>query len=119
MISFKYALSGIINGLKTERNFKFMGVCCLTVIVTNSVLNISKTDWIITLICCGCVLSSELFNSAIETCVDLLTLKQNPLAKKAKDFAAGAVLIVSFFVLLVSLIIYIPYILLVFERLWL
>ena len=71
--------------------------------------NISKTDWLLSLLCIALVLSMEAINSAIEYLVDLASPNFHPLAKKTKDVAAGAVLIASIFALVIGLIIFLPY----------
>ena len=71
-------------------------------------LQISKTDWITCFILFGLILALELVNTAIEATVDLCTEERRPLAKKAKDAAAGAVLIAAVFAAIIGVMIFIP-----------
>ncbi|MDR1559704.1 MAG: diacylglycerol kinase family protein [Clostridiales bacterium] len=94
--SFKYALSGIVETLKNERNFKihlYAAVCALGLAIW---LKISVIEFICVSISIAMVLSAELINTAIESVVDLFAGEEiHPLAKAAKDAAAGAVLITA------------------------
>ena len=77
-------------------------------------LQISKTEWMICFILFGLILALELVNTAIEATVDLCTEERRPLAKKAKDAAAGAVLIAAVFAAIIGVMIFIPRLLGVF-----
>ena len=91
--SFKYAFQGMFSALKTERNLKIHVTIMLLVIIAGIVLKISKIEWIICIILFGLVIGGEMFNSAIETVVDIAMPDINSKAKFAKDAAAGAVLV--------------------------
>lgn len=91
--SFKYAFQGMFSALKTERNLKIHVTIMILVIIAGIVLKISKIEWIICIILFGLVIGGEMFNSAIETVVDIAMPDINPKAKFAKDAAAGAVLV--------------------------
>lgn len=91
--SFKYAFQGMFSALKTERNLKIHVTIMILVIIAGIVLKISKIEWIICIILFGLVIGGEMFNSAIETVVDVAMPDINPKAKFAKDAAAGAVLV--------------------------
>ena len=106
--SFKYAIRGIKSALKSEQNMKVHFIIMELVILMAIILNISTFEWLIILICFMSVISSELFNTAMEKCVDLASPKFNELAKLAKDISAGAVLITAFFSALIGLIIFLP-----------
>ena len=66
-------------------------------------------EWIAVILCIGMVIGAELFNSAIERIVDLVSPQRHPLAGQIKDIAAGAVLICALTALIIGLIIFIPY----------
>ena len=106
--SFKYAIKGIKSALKSEQNMKVHFIIMELVILIAIILNLSTLEWLIILICFMSVISSELFNTAMEKCVDLASPKFNELAKLAKDIAAGAVLVTAFFSALIGLIIFLP-----------
>jgi len=59
----------------------------------------------------GLILSLELVNTALEAVVDLVTKEKKPLAKIAKDTAAGAVLVSAIAAAIIGCIIFVPYLL--------
>ncbi len=106
--SFKYAIEGIITGIKSEQNMKIHITIMTLVIIFGIILKIDKIEWIICTILFGFVISLELMNTAIENTVDLITLEKNPKAKIAKDVSAGSVLIAAITSIIIGLIIFIP-----------
>jgi diacylglycerol kinase (ATP) len=106
--SFGYAFEGIINTVKSERNMKIHCAFVLAVVICGFIFRITYTEWLICLTLFGLVTSLELVNTAVEAVVDLVTEEKKPLAKKAKDAAAGAVLIAAIFAALIGLIIFVP-----------
>lgn len=109
--SFKYAFSGIIASFKTERNMKIHILIAVLVIVLGILLKMSKTEWVMCIFAITIVISAELFNTAIETIVDMITTEKNEKAKIAKDVSAGGVLLTAIGAAIVGLIIFIPKIL--------
>jgi diacylglycerol kinase (ATP) len=93
--SFNYAFEGIIHVLRTQRNMRIHLVIGVTVIVLAIVVNVTKFELIALLISITFVLIAEMLNSAVEGAVDIATTSFDPMAKLAKDIAAGAVLIAS------------------------
>ncbi len=110
--SFKYATNGIISAIKTEQNIRVHLLIMEFVILFGLLFKISVFEWIIILICFMVVISSELFNTALEKCVDLISPNKNELAKISKDISAGAVLVTAFFAALIGLMIFGPKIIL-------
>lgn len=106
--SFGYAFQGIFNTIRTERNIKIHCAAAILVTIFGIWLQISKTEWMICFILFGLILALELVNTAVEATVDLFTEERKPLAKKAKDVAAGAVLIVAIFAAVIGILIFIP-----------
>lgn len=106
--SFGYAFEGIFTGIKKERNMKIHCLAMLCVVAAGFVLRISVSEWCICLILFGMILSLELVNTAMEAVVDLVTEERRPLAKLAKDTAAGAVLIAAIMAAGVGLLIFVP-----------
>lgn len=106
--SFGYAFQGIFNIIRTERNIKIHCAAAILVTIFGIWLQISKTEWMICFILFGLILALELVNTAVEATVDLFTEERKPLAKKAKDAAAGAVLIVAIFAAVIGILIFIP-----------
>ena len=106
--SFGYAFQGIFNTIRTERNIKIHCATAILVTIFGIWLQISKTEWMICFILFGLILALELVNTAVEATVDLFTEERKPLAKKAKDAAAGAVLIAAIFAAVIGILIFIP-----------
>ena len=106
--SFRHAYEGIIYALIREKNMHVHVTMGLLVIVSGVIFNISYIEWLICLIFISLVICMELINTAIEAVVDMITTKENKLAKVAKDTSAGAVLVVSIFAAFVGLVIFIP-----------
>ena len=106
--SFGYAFEGIFAVIKKERNMQIH--CCMMVLVILAGLffQISAVEWCICLVLFGLIMSLELVNTAVESVVDLVTEERRPLAKLAKDAAAGAVLIASIMAAVAGLIIFLP-----------
>lgn len=106
--SFGYAFEGIIHTIQKERNMQIH--CCAAALVTafGLWLGLSREEWFVCLILFGMVMSLECVNTAVEAVVDLATQERHPLAKKAKDAAAGAVLIAAIFAAVIGLWIFLP-----------
>lgn len=108
LLSFKYAFEGLIKAIKKERNIKIHLLAVVVVIIMGILYKISNLEWIVCIILFGLVISSELINTAIEQTVNLVTKDINPIAKYAKDVAAGAVLINAIMAAIIAGIIWIP-----------
>ena len=106
--SFKYAFEGVKSAFKTERNLKIHIFIMALVIIFGIILNLNKLEWMICFICFATVIGGELFNTAIETTVDLTMPSINEKAKKAKDISAGGVLVLALFSLIIGLFIFVP-----------
>ena len=108
LYSFKYAFEGLGKAIKMERNIKIHICAMILVIISGIILKISKREWIICIILFGLVISAELFNTAIETAVDIAMPEKDPRAKKAKDVSASAVLVLAIAAAIIGLMIFIP-----------
>jgi len=93
--SFNFAFEGIIHVLRTQRNMRIHFAVAVGVIVLALVVNVTKLELIALLISITFVLIAEMLNSAIEGAIDIATTSFDPMAKLAKDIAAGAVLLAS------------------------
>ncbi len=105
---FVYAWSGIRYGLANEGNFRFHAFAAVIVCFCGMYFEITKTEWLFVLIAIAGMFALELVNTAVEKTVDLITNDDHPLAKAAKDTAAGAVLIYAIYSVIVGLIIFLP-----------
>jgi len=93
--SFNYAFEGIIHVLRTQRNLRLHFLVAFVVVVVAIVVNVTKLELIVLLIAIAFVLIAEMLNTAIEAAIDIATTSFDPMAKLAKDIAAGAVLIAT------------------------
>jgi diacylglycerol kinase (ATP) len=99
---FRIAMSGIVYTFKTQRHMRFHLYVVLVVIVLGLFIDLGLREMLVLLFTISLVLVAEMFNSAIEATVDLVSPTYNPLAKFAKDIAAGAVLITTIIALVVG-----------------
>jgi diacylglycerol kinase (ATP) len=93
--SFNYAIEGVIHVLRTQRNMRIHFAVAVAVIVGAVAVGVSKIELIALLLSIAFVLVAEMINTAIEGAIDAATTSFDPMAKLAKDIAAGAVLIAS------------------------
>ena len=106
--SFKYAFTGIESAFKSERNMKIHVTAMVLVIILGLALKISVSEWIACFFCFAIVISGELFNTAIEITVNLAMPKKNEAAKRAKDIAAGGVIVCAIFSAFIGIWIFLP-----------
>ncbi len=106
--SFGYAFAGIFTCIKKERNMKIHCAVSVLVVVAGLVFTLSATEWCVCLLLFGLVMAFELVNTAVESAVDLVTEERKPLAKIAKDTAAGAVLMAAIMAGVIGCIIFVP-----------
>jgi diacylglycerol kinase (ATP) len=93
--SFNDAATGLVRAARTQRNIRYHLLFAFLAVMASLLLNISRTEFIMMTLVIGMVITAELFNSAVEEAVDLVSENYHPLAKTAKDTAAGAVLVAS------------------------
>lgn len=106
--SMGHALDGIAYTTSHERNFKIEIIFACLVTIASFILKVSILEWAVLILVIGMVLTLEMINTAIERCIDLVTKEYRELAKAAKDVAAGAVLIMSMFSVIIGIIIFLP-----------
>lgn len=107
--SLEFATTGLFTAFKEERNMRKHLVSAILVIIAGLIFQVSMTEWLFLLLSVCLVIAFEIVNSAIENVVDLASgYHFSMLAKNAKDMAAGAVLFVSGFAVLVGLMIFVP-----------
>ena len=112
--SFCYAWRGFRHCLTHERNFRVHTVMGLIALCLGLLLKLSAGEMAVLLLVIAAVLCAEMVNTAFENLVDLCTETFHPLAKTAKDVAAGAVLIFCFFAVLIGIVLFVPRILSLF-----
>ena len=108
--SFGYAFEGIWTGIRKERNMRIHCLAVILVTAAGTFFGLTAMEWCICLLLFGMVISLELVNTAVEAVVDLATEEKKPLAKIAKDTAAGAVLFSAIISVIIGLVIFLPYV---------
>ena len=93
--SFNFAFEGIIHVLRTQRNMRVHFAVAIVVLVAAVWVGVAKLELIALLLAIAFVFITEMVNSALEQAIDVATTSFDPLAKLAKDVAAGAVLIAT------------------------
>ena len=93
--SLNWAFEGVIHVLRTERNMRIHFALATTVLILAFSYGVTKLELMALLVAISFVLIAEMVNTAIEATIDLATTSFDPLAKMAKDIAAGAVLIAA------------------------
>ena len=112
--SFGYAFNGIRLMICQEQNAKIHLIVMLIVLVAGFCFHLSASEWISVVIVSGGVFTAEAFNTSIETLSDTISPTYNKNIKQVKDFAAGAVLVVTLTSIIVGFIIFLPKILALF-----
>ena len=108
LASFRYATAGLRTLLATGRNARIQVGAGLLAVALAAVLGLSRIEWAVLALTIAAVLSLEAVNSAIEAVVDLVTLEEHPLAKQAKDLAAGAVWLMALISVAVGALLFVP-----------
>lgn len=106
--SFGHAFRGVWSALRSEVHLRFHALATVIVIGLGVYYAISRLEWALVAISVACVWSAELVNTAIEALTDLASPGYHPLAGKAKDVAAGAVLLAALGALAVGALVFGP-----------
>ncbi|HEY1014459.1 MAG TPA: diacylglycerol kinase family protein [Herpetosiphonaceae bacterium] len=106
--SFGYAFVGLGTLVRTQRNARVHVLAVAVVLVAGWQLRLERGEWLAVAVVCALVLALEAVNTAIEAVVDLVSPAPHPLAKRAKDVAAAAVLIAAMGALAVAALLVVP-----------
>ena len=109
--SVHFALKGVTDLVKSQPNARIHLFATTLVIIAGFYFNISRIEWIAVIFCIAMVFSLEAVNTALEYLTDLVSPEHHPLAGKAKDVAAAAVLIAVIGAVAVGLLVFIPHLL--------
>ncbi|NDL68110.1 diacylglycerol kinase family protein [Anaerotalea alkaliphila] len=109
--SYRYAHTGIRIVFKTQRNFTIQLAIMGMAFLLAAFLGISRQEWMVLVLVSANVLVLEMINTALETAVDLVTQEYHDLAERAKDVAAGAVLLMALVSVVLGAMIFLPKIL--------
>ena len=110
--SFGHAWSGCTTVFRSEQSFRMQSVAAVLAVILSLFLQIKRSEFIIILLLCAAVLSLEIVNSVLERLLDTFKPRIHPIIKEAKDMMAAAVLLTSFFALVIGILIFYPYVLL-------
>ena len=105
--SFGFAFYGIWTSLK-EQNMRIHIFCAVIVLIAGFLTGLTVTEWLILTLTIALVIGAEMINTAIESVVNLASPDIHPLAKQAKDVAAGAVLVFALASVIIGLLIFLP-----------
>ena len=108
LASFGYAGAGVWRALRRERNMRIHLGAALLVVVFGVWLRVSAAEWLALILAMAIVTAAELFNTALEAAVDLAMPERHPLAKRAKDSASGAVLVLAIGAAVVAALVFLP-----------
>lgn len=106
--SFRFALSGLSEALWNEPNFQIHTIVAITALIAAKLLNFAQLEWIILAFTIAFVLILELFNTAIEKIVDMVSPEIQESAKVAKDVSAAAVFISAILSIAIGLVLFLP-----------
>lgn len=104
--SFRYAFAGIAWALSSQRNLRIHAVATLLAVGLGFVQGIAAWEWCAVLFCVALVWGAELLNSALEVLCDRVTTQEDPHIRRAKDAAAGAVLVCAIISVVVAAIVF-------------
>jgi diacylglycerol kinase len=105
---FGYAFSGLWYALRTQRNARVHLAAAILAIALGLYLHLSALQFAIIFMVIAGVFITEMLNTVLEICVDLASPEYHPLAKIAKDVAAGAVLLSAMLAVVIALLIFGP-----------
>ncbi len=106
--SLGYAVQGLVHAFRTQPNTWIMAVASIGVTAAGIVFRVGRIEWALLILSMGIVFVAELLNTALEALTDLASPERHPLAKRAKDSAAAAVLLAAAVAALIGAIIFLP-----------
>jgi diacylglycerol kinase len=106
---FVYAWHGLVYAVRTQRNARVHMALAVLAIAVGVWLRISPVEFALIFVAITGVFIAEMFNTVAEACVDLITDQYHPLARIAKDVAAGAVLLNAMLSVVIGLFVFVPH----------
>ncbi len=106
--SFRYAFQGVAYMLRTQHNAWIHATISILVIAAGFAFGVSAAEWCWLILAMASVWTAESFNTALELITDIASPEQRPAAGRAKDVAAGAVLLCAVGALAIGLIVFVP-----------
>ncbi len=108
LASFRYAFAGIDHLFRTQRNAQIHVAISIAVVIAGLLFRIERLEWLALILTIMLVLAAEGINTAIEAVVDLASPQRHPLAKIAKDVAAGTVLLSAIGAVIIGMLVFLP-----------
>lgn len=108
--SFRFAIAGALHAFRTERNLRIHAVTSVVVIGLGITVGVAPAELALLFLTIGLVIAAELFNTAVETAVDLWSPTYHPLAAMAKNVAAAAVLVPAVVAVVVGFLVFRDYV---------
>jgi len=90
------AIEGILYAARTQKHMRWHFLSALVVLLAALLLKVTLVEFTLLALAVSVVLFAELLNTAVEVAVDMISPQYHPMAKIAKDVAAGAVLVSAF-----------------------
>ncbi|GAB4314235.1 MAG: hypothetical protein Kow00127_05440 [Bacteroidales bacterium] len=106
--SFGHAFHGIFSVAGSEPHMQFHFVAFILVLAAGFIFGLSECEWLAILLVSGMVFVTEMINSAIEMLSDVITTDHHPGIGRAKDIAAGAVLVAAIISVITGVVIFLP-----------
>ncbi|MBI2327294.1 diacylglycerol kinase [Candidatus Curtissbacteria bacterium] len=108
IVSFSYAIEGIIYSFKKGTHFKIQTLAAVAAVIAAVIYKISYIEWLTIILISSAILAAEAINTGIEETGDVLHPEHHPRVKLAKHCAAGGVLILSIAAVIIGAIIFLP-----------
>ncbi len=106
--SFRYAFAGLAHAFRTQRNMKVHASIAAAVCIAGAAFGVTRAEWEVLALTIGFVVHAEVMNTAVEAVVDRASPELHPLARVAKDCAAGAVVVSVITAVVVGAVIFLP-----------
>lgn len=106
--SFRYAFAGLADLFRTQTNARIHLIATACVLAAGWYFEVSRQEWLVLVLVITGVIAMEAVNTAIEYLTDLVSPQMHPLAGKAKDVAAGAVLVMAIGAVVTGLLVFGP-----------
>jgi diacylglycerol kinase len=115
--SFSYAIQGVLYSTANGTNMKIHLLAAIAALGMGFIVDLTRVEWALLSITIFMVLAAETINTAVEKTVDLVGTERHPLAKVAKDLAAGGVLLTAVNAVVIAIILFGPYLIILFKDL--
>lgn len=109
--SFRYAARGIMALVRSQHNAWIHAAASIAVVALGLAVGLSRVEWCLVVVAITAVWTAEALNTALEALCDVAAPGAHPLVERAKDIAAGAVLITAAGAVVIGLLVFGPHLL--------